>query len=148
EPDSTDEPVVRGMISEQHMCFDYFEDVGFRDSLSVRIGTMNRVWQAVRLNPLEHGLTIETHECPDKEGEITYKAIGVLPTSQSEINRLVAFLKYARRTEETRGRKARIILEEILDALMHLPDKARWSDIAEYVTRSLQSKYRDDFDAL
>ncbi len=99
-----------------------------------------------RLIHKQHGFTIEIHDCVDS-GDWAFKLIGPWPMTQSAINQLDAFLKYVRRVAETRGRKPEVQLEDVFDALRRLPDSAQWLDVADYLTKTLQPKYGDDFDA-
>src|SRR5262249_19237353 len=60
---------------------------------------------AHRLIHKKYGFTIEMHDCVDLGGW-KFQLAGPWPTTKSAIAKLNAFIKYARRSHETRGRPA------------------------------------------
>ncbi len=151
EPDKIEEFSTWKGIKGEFLIFKYPDKVGRAYQIFTGRGIGGGIvvcaaWQTQRLTHIKSGIVIEIHDCFEQD-DIFFKATGKAPQTTDEIEIFTDFFKQVIREKEARGRKGKLTIEYILDALKHLPDEAGWLEIAEYVTRTLQPKYGDDFDA-
>lgn len=76
------------------------------DEFMMWCGAGGKFTLAHQLIHKKYGFTIEMHHCVRLD-DWAFKLIGPWPQTKSAIARLEAFIKYARRRHETRGRKSK-----------------------------------------